>query len=133
VAQHPTDLADRQRHRICLHHPDIYALLLRLMAAGFVACIAVVMLFCPTAMAGWGDAFDWGGHLRLRVAAADPEAGSRLDIQDKDRLYDTAFDLRSKHQFSPSNNWELDLHYEMIGISGDTREANSLFLAWKWM
>lgn len=103
--------------------------MLRLMAAGFAVCLAVVLLFCPIARAGWRDAFDRGGHLRLRVAAADPEAGSRLDIRDKDRLYDTAFEFRSKHQFLPSDTWELDVHYEMIGTAGDTREAKSLFLA----
>ena len=101
----------------------------RLMAAMLAAGLAGPMLFCQTAGGGWADFLDWGGHLRLRASAADPETGSRLDILDKTRLYDTAFELRSKHQFSPSDTWQLDVHYEMLGTVGDTREANSLFLS----
>ena len=99
------------------------------MAAGFAACLAGLVLFCTPVSGGYADFLNHGGHLRLRGSVADPEAGSRLDILNKERLYDTAFEFRSKNQFSPSDTWELDVHYEMIGTSGNTREADNAFLA----
>ncbi|MCF8112082.1 MAG: hypothetical protein K9J85_11425 [Desulfobacteraceae bacterium] len=96
--------------------------------AFLAACLLCLILLPTGAAAGKDFSVDWGGHLRIRSSAADPEADSRLDILRKNRLYDTGFEFRSRHELNLSNAWELDLHYEMTGTAGDTRKAETEFL-----
>ncbi|MCF8025486.1 MAG: hypothetical protein K9K82_08365 [Desulfobacteraceae bacterium] len=92
-----------------------------------VACLVVLVLFCHNARASLQEALDWGGHLRVRAETSDPENNSRLDILEKERLYDIGFEFRSKNSLDLSNAYRFDLHYEMIGTAGDTNEANTTF------
>ena len=88
-------------------------------------CLLGLCLNCPAVHAESDWPFDSGGHLRLRGAVSDPAAGSRLDILDRDRLHDAAFEFRSKHTGRFKQAWQLDIHYEMIGAAGETRQANT--------
>lgn len=72
-------------------------------------------------------ASEWGGHLRLRGSVSDPAAGSRLSVLERERLHDLAFELRSKYGLQLNPDWAFDLHYEMIGTAGETRQADARF------
>lgn len=103
-------------------------------AAVIAVCLSALVLLGPAAAPGKdagmdvAEALDWGGHLRVRGSLSDPGAGSRLDIPGGERLHDAAFEFRSKHRLDGSAAWQLDIHYEMIGLAGETRQANAAFL-----
>jgi len=93
----------------------------------FPTVLLVFCLLCPPAHCESAFSLDSGGHLRLRGSVSDPAAGSRLAALDRDRLHDGAFEFRSKHAVRLKQAWQLDLHYEMIGTAGETRQAKAFF------
>jgi hypothetical protein len=96
--------------------------------AAFIICLVNLVLICPRAFGLPDWSYDVGGHIRWRGMVSTPADGSRLDILDRERLHDGAFEFRSTHAVRMSDTWRFDLHYELIGIAGETQQANSELL-----
>ena len=91
------------------------------------AILLALCLLGPPAHCESAFSLETGGHLRLRGSMSDPAAGSRLSLLNRDRLHDGAFEFRSKHAVRLKPAWQMELHYEIIGSAGETRQTNAFF------
>jgi hypothetical protein len=97
-----------------------------IIAPVLLAVFACFLWQIPEAYAFLSDICqDHGGHLRLRGSAAYPEKKSFLYHAQGSRLLDASFEFRSKHKLLLSDQKYFDLHYELIGTTGDTTKAVS--------
>jgi hypothetical protein len=107
-----------------------------------ICCLIGIFLCWNTAQAGQQDKtearavlrnvdMDWGGHLRGIGSVTFMEDDSIYQYVDTGSYVDGQLELRLKNSLYLGSRWELQTHYELVGLGGDTyentRELEQLF------
>ncbi|MBN1141933.1 MAG: hypothetical protein JXB25_09105 [Deltaproteobacteria bacterium] len=84
----------------------------------------------------WSSGLEWfqprlGGQITARGSVSDPPRDSLFAPVGTERHHDAGFDARLKGEFTLAPTVDLELHYELVGLTGETwrdgRELGRLY------
>ena len=85
-------------------------------------CVLILFLLLPGLARA--DAWKFGGHLKYEFTAGEYPADNVFALASTPHPFDHYLDFRYKAEKS-SGNWNYQVHYEILGLYGDTAKALS--------
>ena len=82
--------------------------------------LLLLLLPCPAQ----ADPWKFGGHLKYELTASDYPANNVFALASTSHPFDHYLDFRYKAEKS-TGNWNYQVHYEILGLYGDTAKALS--------